>query len=162
MNADATKVRIRPATPDDAGTLSEVLISVGWFEDLLPEDPAQRVRFVAGNLRRLAESPGHDILVAEVGQGGIAGYLNMHRQPCLHFATPEGFISELFIHSDWRGKGIGGQLLDEAERLARERGWWRLHLVNHRERESYRRGFYETRGWEERPELADFVLTLHA
>jgi hypothetical protein len=41
-----------------------------------------------------------------------------------------------------------------------ERGWWRLHLANHRERDSYRRGFYESRGWKERPAMADFVLSL--
>lgn len=162
MNAKASTVRVRPAVAADAGALTEVLTSVGWFEDVLPADPAVRIRLVAGNLVRLAETSAHDILVAELDDGGIAGYLNMHRQPCLTFATPEGFISELFIRDDCRGKGIGGRLLDEAERLARERGWWRLHLVNHRERDSYRRGFYESRGWSERPELADFVLTLHA
>lgn len=161
MNAKAVAVQVRPAEPKDAGALLDVVTSVGWFDETLPDDPAQRVRVVAGNLVRLAESAVHDILVAELKDGGIAGYLNMHRQPCLTFATPEGFISELFIHSDWRGKGIGGRLLEEAERLARERGWWRLHLVNHRERDSYRRGFYESRGWEERPQMADFVLRLH-
>ncbi len=161
MNAETVAVRIRPAKATDAGGLVEVVTSVGWFDEMLPDDPAQRVRVVAGNLVRLAETEAHDILVAEIEDGGIAGYLNMHRQPCLTFATPEGFISELFIHADFRGKGIGGRLLEEAERLARERGWWRLHLVNHRERDSYRRGFYESRSWEERPQMADFVLRLH-
>jgi GNAT superfamily N-acetyltransferase len=161
MASDSRAVRIRPATTEDAAGLMEVVSSVGWFDEMLPDDPAQRVRVIAGNLVRLAESPVHDILVAELQDDGIAGYLNMHRQPCLTFATPEGFISELFIRDDCRGKGIGGRLLEEAERLARERGWWRLHLVNHRERDSYRRGFYESRGWEERPDMADFVLRLH-
>lgn len=161
MTAEPAIVRIRPATAADAGALVEVVSSVGWFEEMLPADPAVRVRVIAANLVRLTESPVHDILVAELDDGGIAGYLNMHRQPCLTFATPEGFVSELFIRDDFRGKGIGGRLLDEAERLARERGWWRLHLVNHRERDSYRRGFYESRGWEERPQIADFILRLH-
>lgn len=160
MNAETAAIRIRPATPDDAGALTDVLKSVGWFEEMLPEDPAARLRFVAANLSRLAETEGHDILVAELEDGSLAGYLNMHRQPCLTFVTPEGFISELFIHADWRGKGIGGRLLEAAERMARERGWWRLHLVNHRERDSYRRNFYESRGWKERPQMADFILNL--
>jgi len=161
MNARTEAIRIRSATAADAGALVDVLTSVGWFDEMLPADPVMRVRMVAANLVRLVETEGHDIIVAELDDGGIAGYLNMHRQPCLIFATPEGFISELFIRDDYRGKGIGGRLLTEAERLARERGWWRLHLVNHRERDSYRRGFYESRGWTERPELADFVLMLH-
>jgi GNAT superfamily N-acetyltransferase len=160
MAKDADGIGIRPATPADAGALANILTSVGWFEHLLPADIAARIRHVAGNLVRLAESPGHDILVAEKADGDLVGYLNMHRQPCLQFPTPEGYISELFIHADHRGKGIGGRLLDDAERLARERGWWRLHLANHRERDSYRRGFYESRGWKERPAMADFVLSL--
>jgi GNAT superfamily N-acetyltransferase len=159
MSDEKLAIRIRPATADDAGGLADVMVTVGTFQNL-PADPAARVRHVAGNLSRLLGVAGHDLLVAELADGDLVGYLNMHRQPCLHFATPEGFISELFIHADFRGKGIGGQLLDQAEKLARERGWWRLHLVNNRERDSYRRKFYESRGWTERPPMADFVLDL--
>lgn len=159
MSDGGTAIRIRPATAADAGALAEVMSTIETFQNL-PKDPAARVRHVAANLSRLVDIAGHDILVAEGADGDLVGYLNMHRQPCLHFATPEGFISELFIHADHRGKGIGGRLLDEAEKLARDRGWWRLHLVNHRERDSYRRGFYASRGWSERPAMADFVLSL--
>ncbi|MEM9684873.1 MAG: GNAT family N-acetyltransferase, partial [Pseudomonadota bacterium] len=102
----------------------------------------------------------HDLLLAETDAGAIAGYLNMHGQPCLTFDGDEGFVSELFVHADHSGKGIGSLLLDEAVRLGRERGWWRLHLVNNREAESYRRGFYQARGWTERERMADFVLLL--
>ncbi len=159
MATDGDAIRVRPATTGDAGALAEFLITIEWFKNL-PADPAARVRHVAANLSRLVDNAGHDLLVAEIGDGVIVGYLNMHRQPCLNFATPEGFISELFIHPKHRGKGIGGELLMRAEKLAQERGWWRLHLVNHRERDSYRRKFYESRGWTERAAMADFILNL--
>ena len=43
---------------------------------------------------------------------------------------------------------------------AQKRGCSRLSLVNMRQRESYQRGFYKSRGWQERPEAANFILIL--
>lgn len=31
-------------------------------------------------------------------------------------------INDLWLHEEYRGKGLGGQLLEEAERIAREKG----------------------------------------
>lgn len=153
-------IRLRPADADDATALAEILTSVGTFDAILPPAGAARVDRVATNLRRLVGRPGHDLLLAETAAGSVAGYLNMHSQPCLSFDGEEGFVSELFVHGGHSGKGIGSLLLDEAVRLGRERGWWRLHLVNNREAESYRRGFYQAQGWTERERMADFVLLL--
>jgi GNAT superfamily N-acetyltransferase len=161
--ADAgTAVTIRPAKVEDAAALVSLLASVGIFESVLPADEAARIERVAENLRALVGVSGHDTLVADVEGHSAAGFLNMHCQPCMALDGAEGFVSELFIHADCQGQGIGSALLGEAERLARDRGWWRLHLVNHRERESYRRGFYAAHGWQERTPMADFVLMLKA
>lgn len=151
---------IRPAAMGDAPALADILTSVGTFELVLPEEAAARTGRVAENLKRLIGVPGHDTLVAEVANFGVAGFLNMHCQPCLALDGSEGFVSELFVHADCHGQGVGGTLLAEAERLARERGWWRLHLVNNRDRESYRRGFYAGHGWQERAPMVDFVRLL--
>jgi hypothetical protein len=43
---------------------------------------------------------------------------------------------------------------------ARQRGCFRLSLINMRRRESYQRRYYEKAGWEERPEAANFVYFL--
>lgn len=155
-----TAMTIRPAVREDAAALADILTSVGTFDAVLPAGKAARVERVAANLDRLVGVPGRDTLVADVADFGVAGFLNMHCQPCLALDGSEGFVSELFIHADCQGKSLGGALLAEAERLARERGWWRLHLVNHRERESYRRGFYAGHGWQERKPMVDFVRLL--
>jgi hypothetical protein len=51
-------------------------------------------------------------------------------------------------------------LLDSLEAEARTRGCARLSLLNLRERESYRRGFYLKRGWTERADAANLIKKL--
>jgi GNAT superfamily N-acetyltransferase len=73
---------------------------------------------------------------------------------------PEGYVSELFVHEKARGLGVGGQLLDAIQQEARARGCFRVSLLNRNTRESYRRGFYAKRGYEEREDMVNFVMTL--
>ena len=75
-------------------------------------------------------------------------------------AGPEGYVSELFVCAAERGKGMGSRLLEAIKEEALARGCSRLTLINLRHRESYERGFYTTRGWQERPEAASFVYLL--
>ena len=72
----------------------------------------------------------------------------------------EAYVSELFVAEAARGAGLGQQLLDAATQAARERRCLRIWLVNNRERPSYVRGFYSSRGWSEQAEMARFVLPL--
>ena len=58
------------------------------------------------------------------------------------------------------GLGLGGQLLERVKAEARERGCSRLMLLNLRDRESYKRGFYKKQGWQERPEAINFILKI--
>jgi GNAT superfamily N-acetyltransferase len=78
----------------------------------------------------------------------------------LLLSGPEGYVSELFVAEGARGRGVGTRLIEAVEALARERGCSRLLLLNVRERESYERGFYAARGWQERPGVANFIKPL--
>ncbi|MBC8524039.1 MAG: GNAT family N-acetyltransferase [Chlorobium phaeobacteroides] len=80
--------------------------------------------------------------------------------PYLVLPAPEGYVSELFVAESWRGQGIGKQLLATAEEEAKTRGCSRLMLCNNRDRDSYRRGFYQKLGWEERASIANFIFRL--
>jgi GNAT superfamily N-acetyltransferase len=71
-----------------------------------------------------------------------------------------GYINELFIRSDASGKGLGTALLDAIKTEARERQCGRLTLVNLKNRESYRRGFYASSGWEEKIKPVRFAIDL--
>jgi len=151
---------IRPATLNDARAIAAIWQELGWVKTLnektLPEIEEQVSRQMALCLNQ----DSHTALVAEQGLGQLLGYAMVHWSPCLFLPGPEGFVSELFVAAQARGKGVGGLLLKEMERLARQKGCSRLNLLNTRHRESYQRSFYAKHGWRERPEVANFVLYL--
>ena len=156
----STSVTIRSARLDDADGITAVIREPGTLPRLASE-PAETTRAnVAAHLALCLADASHQVLVAEDETGRVVGYVAAHWLPYLILGGPEGYVSELFIHSAARGQGLGKRLLDVVIEEARERGCSRLQLVNFRTRESYRRGFYTQAGWEERPEAASFVLTL--
>ncbi len=91
--------------------------------------------------------------------GRVVGYAAVY---WLHpaFSGPEGYLSELFIRSDASGNGVGTALLERVKSEAMARGCLRLTLVNLKDRESYRRGFYASRGWDEMTNTVRFAIDL--
>lgn len=147
---------IRPARTDDVTRLAAFLRSLGYF-DVIEAEPPQATRDrVSRALSDVLGRPDHLILLATDEAGAVVGYVGMHWLPCLFLDGPECFVSELFVDPRARGDGLGGRLLAEAERAARDQGCARMQLINFRTRESYRRGFYAKQGWVERPEAASF------
>lgn len=153
--------RIRTANIDDAAALAGLLRRVGWFSQFEEEPPPESERRVRRHLELALGDNSHSIYVAEA-DGRLFGYGAVHWLPTLFLQGPEGYVSELFVDEDRRGQGVGRALLDLIAAEAHGRGCARLLLVNGRERESYRRGFYAKAGWEEHPELALFLLWLKA
>lgn len=153
-------VVIRPATPDDAAPLVHILRSLERFDWLHNEPPQTAVARVRASLESLAGSESRSTYVAALPGGELAGYATVHWLPYLILSGPEGFVSELFLSPEARGRGIGSRLLEAVVAEARGRGCSRLSLLNNRQRESYKRGFYAGRGWQERDQMANFVLYL--
>lgn len=153
---------VRRATAADAGGLTDLLLAMGWF-GWMAQVPREEVAAVVGRQLALALGEGqreaHTVFVADHA-GTIRGYLSVHWMPYLIRRGAEGFVSELFVHPDARGMGVGSRLLDAAVAEGRARGAERLSLLNSRKRDSYERGFYSSRGWEERPDFANFVFFL--
>lgn len=147
-------VLIRALRPDDAADLAEIVGQIPWFHPLLrsPLGPA----VVADHLKRALASPDGFCRAAQV-DGRVRGYLSAHWLTYLVMPAPELYVSELFIHQDWRGRGLGGMLLEAAEAEAARLGASRLMLFTGKGRECYDRGFYPGRGWVERPMVANFV-----
>ena len=102
----------------------------------------------------------HLVLVAQVSTGEVAGYCAVHWLPYLILIGTEGYVSELFIKDEFRGQGIGSQLLETIKTEAQKRGCSRLMLINMHKRKSYKRQFYSKQGWEERPDAVNFILQL--
>ncbi len=87
----------------------------------------------------------------------ILGYISGHMINFPLIIGKECYISELLVRKDSRGLGIGNLLLKNMEIKARESGCTRLMLDNPKFYESYKRKFYEKKGFEERDNFANFV-----
>lgn len=62
-------------------------------------------------------------------------------------------INDFWFHESYRGKGIGGQLLDKAEKVAREKGAKKALLTTF---EFQARSFYENKGYQVVGEVKDY------
>lgn len=152
-------VQIRPATAEDAPSIAAILKA--WFARLAAEPEAALVERISRHLQLCRADDSHSVYVAEDVAGAVVGYGAVHWLPYLILAGPEGYVSELFIHPEAQGQGVGTQLLETIKQEGLKRGCARLMLLNIRSRESYQRGFYKKNGWEERPDAANFVYRLH-
>ena len=149
-------MNIRAATPADARAVAELLFS-------LEEYPSYRQHGLADLETRVAtglniQSDHRSVLVAEL-EGLVLGYSAVQWfTPVM--SAPEGYVSDLFVHADATGRGLGSSLLEAMTIEAKVRGCQRLALSNWRNRTSYKRGFYAKRGWQENADSARFVLNL--
>ncbi|MBI4832218.1 MAG: GNAT family N-acetyltransferase [Candidatus Lindowbacteria bacterium] len=154
------EVTIRRAIPEDSAAIASILRGLGWFAHINSEPSAETEARIARHMALCSADLSHTVLVTENSAHKVVGYVSVHWLPYLMLLGPEGFISELFVLESERGRGIGRMLLDSVKKLAKQRGCVRLHLVNGSNRESYQRRFYEKLGWKERPEIADFILSV--
>jgi GNAT superfamily N-acetyltransferase len=151
---------LREARLEDAAQLTDLLREVGWRPEFQTEPLEQLTQRVARQLALCHANESHTVYVAVDTEGTLVGYVAVHWLPYLMYPGPEGFISELFLREPVRGQGLGAKLLETVKQAAKARGGYRLQLINHRQRESYRRGFYAKQGWEERLDAANFVFYL--
>ena len=154
------QISIRKATIQDAQALTHLLRGLNYFQRLEDQIYSETLIQVENQLSHELSSDSHTLFVAEDENGHLKGYIAVHWLPYLFMPGPEGYISELFVSIDARGQGIGTRLLKTIYMEAQKRGCTRLSLINMRQRESYQRGFYKSRGWQERPEAANFLLAL--
>ena len=67
-------------------------------------------------------------LVAEDSHGFVVGFCSLHFRERLNFPTEDAWIPDLIVTAPARRRGAARMLLEEAERLARQRRCWQLTL----------------------------------
>ena len=154
------EITIRNVQLQDAEKITSIIREVGWFEHLKSESAQTTAERVRQHISLCLADDSHSAFVAENEKHKVLGYSSVHYLPYFFLPGPEGYVSELFISEEARGQGVGTALLEQVIAEARKRGCSRLSLINSRTRESYKRKFYEQRGWKERTEVAAFVLPL--
>lgn len=69
--------------------------------------------------------PAHPLegLVAVAPDGKLVGLAHYRPQPKPLQGNDAGFLDDLFVDPEWRGRGVGRQLIEHLATIARERGW---------------------------------------
>lgn len=99
-----SKLVIRDAQPGDESSVVSLIQEMAAGDG---ETSPITAAYVTGYLSQ----PSSAILLAEVA-GQAVGLLSYAVQPDLYHAAPMGMVQELVVHGPWRGRGVGGALLD--------------------------------------------------
>jgi predicted N-acetyltransferase YhbS len=149
-----TNISIRPLRPSDIANVMQLHRELGWNPAFRADGSTLKQR-----LEALITEENALLLVAELN-GKVVGYIHGEIVTYLLFAGREMLVSELFVMESTRGRGVGKALLSAIESEAVNQKCFRISVLNSRERESYKRGFYPSLGYEERPHTANFTKRL--
>lgn len=119
------KIRIRKATPQDAGQIVRLVRALAEYEN----QPIDVVRMTEADVLRhgFGEHPYFEVLLAELDSEPVGFALYLH-----NYSTWEGrpgiYIEDLFVETSARGQGIGRRLLTAIAAIAHRRDCRRIDL----------------------------------
>ncbi len=127
-------VTLRTARPADRDAVVELIHRLNLFEaDLVGDrrrDYGAAQAYYDELQQRLSRRQGR-IVLAEEG-GVVVAAMGFSIDEDAAYVTDDvrrhGTVTDLIVHEDWRGRGVGRLLLQEAERLTREAGLTRLFI----------------------------------
>ena len=147
-------IHIRPLRDNDIEAIMQLHQELGWNPAFKADGSTLRQR-----LQSLIGEESALLLVAEIN-GQVAAYVHGEVITYLLFAGSEMMITEVFVREKARGQGVGKALVSAMENEAVKQKCFRISVLNSRERESYKRGFYPSLGYSERAQTANFVKRL--
>jgi len=140
-----SNILIREARESDVPTI--VKLAVELIESMKNKEGIDLYR-ILGNCQNLLKNTNSHILVAEV-DGAIAGFINFTTHRTLLHIGSSGLIDELVVNKNYRGKGIGKQLIYAAIEKCKHLGCCEVE-VNTEFTNTNARKFYKGCGFEER------------
>jgi GNAT superfamily N-acetyltransferase len=123
-------VTIRRATVDDVPVILSLIKGLGEYEQLADQAVA-----TADDLRRwlFGEKPAAEVLMACAGpaeadapDGQAIGFALFFHNFSTFLGRPGIYLEDLFVVPEWRGRGVGRQLLSALAAIAVERECGRL------------------------------------
>ncbi len=151
---NALPITIRPLQRTDLPGVMHLHRELGWNPAFKADGSTLGQRLAA-----LITEDNALLLVAEHDRA-VVGYVHGEIVTHLLFAGRELHVTELFVIAEARSRGVGKRLMAAIESEAASRKCFRISVLNSRERDSYRRGFYPSLGYEESPSVAHFTKRL--
>jgi branched-chain amino acid aminotransferase len=120
----AIGARVREATlgevPAVAAAVESLLVELGGRRPS-PAEMEAEVRAILGD-------PEVGTMLVADSAGGIVGVLGASWCRAIHVPGRYAVIQDLWVHPDWRSRGVGAELLDAIVALCSERGVGRIEV----------------------------------
>ena len=116
---------LRPAKAADIPLILELIRGLAEYEKLLPECEATEERLSQTLFPTDGTAPGAHVVIAEA-DGVPAGFALYFFNYSTFLAKPGLYLEDLFVRTEYRGRGIGKALLLHLARRANDRSCGRM------------------------------------
>jgi ribosomal protein S18 acetylase RimI-like enzyme len=126
-------VNIRRVKETDISLIKKISEETGWKS--IPASERSTLnrekwnKHVEGVFERIFKKESSEIFVAEDENHTFLGYVLIGENINMITGASHGFIYDIFVKEEYRGKGVGTTLLEKAESYCREKGYPRVGLM---------------------------------
>jgi GNAT superfamily N-acetyltransferase len=124
--------------------LASILALYAEVEDDARVISIEEARLLFAQMRNY---PDYRVYVAKSGKSIVGTFALLIMDNLAHMGAPSGVVEDVVVHRDWRGKGVGKQMMQFAMNRCRERGCYKLALSSNLKREAAHR-FYDGLGFQ--------------
>ncbi len=148
-------VVLRTAIETDVPAILELIQALAVYEKMRDDCVATEERLRA---TLFGDAPKAEVILAQAGDGEVAGFALFCSNYSTFLAQPGIWLEDLFVQPDYRGHGIGRNLLVHLARLAVERKCGRVEWAV-LDWNAPSIGFYESLGARAMTEWTTYRLT---
>jgi GNAT superfamily N-acetyltransferase len=134
-------LQIRAASEADLPSILALYVEVEDDGRVLSIEEARSI------FARMRNYPDYKVYLAVLDGSIVGTFALLIMDNLAHMGAPSGVVEDVMVHRDWRGKGIGKQMMQFAMDRCRERGCYKLALSSNLKREAAHR-FYDRLGFQ--------------
>ena len=127
------RVNLRPMKETDTALIRKLTVDTGWNSlsemDRKDLDKKEWIKNMEQVFEHFTKQENSETYVAEDENHSFVGYLFVGESRNMMTGKTSGFIYDIFVKEELRGKGIGKMLVEKAENYCRDRGYSRLSLM---------------------------------